>query len=278
MTMSADPAPTSIVDLAPVGLAARSWREHQALLGRWVARARREPLALLALVAQPMVWLVLFSNLFARMAEAAEVPGGDYLAFMTAGAVIMTVFNATLQGGVELLFDRETGLLLRMFAAPVSRLSIVTSRFIYLVALTSVQGVILLVAATLLGVQMAAGLVSIAASVAIGALFGAGITSLSMALAFSLRSHVQFFPITAFVGLPLTFVSSALVPVDLMPGWMQVVAQLNPLTFATDAVRSLVLDGWQPAVLARLTGALVVFDVLCVSLATAVLRRGLRCR
>lgn len=223
-----------------------------------------------------MVWLVLFSNLFAQMAEAAEVPGGDYLAFMTAGAVVMTVFHATIHGGVELLFDRESGLLLRMFAAPVSRLSIVTSRFIYLICLTSLQGVILLAAAAALGVEMAAGLVSIAASVAIGALFGAGVTSLSMGLAFSLRSHVQFFPITAFVGLPLTFVSSALVPIDLMPGWMQVVAELNPLTFATDAVRALVLEGWQPALLARLAGALLVFDVLCVALATAVLRRGLR--
>jgi hypothetical protein len=52
--------------------------------------------------------------------------------------------------------------------------------------------------------------------------------------------------------------------------------QLNPLTFATDAVRALVLEGWQPALLARLAGALVAFDVLCVALATAVLRRGLR--
>jgi ABC-2 type transport system permease protein len=254
----------------------RVWREHQALLGRWVARARREPLALLALVAQPMVWLVLFSNLFAQMAETAEVPGGDYLAFMTAGAVVMTVFNATLQGGVELLFDRETGLLLRMFAAPVHRVSIVTSRFIYLAVLTSAQGTILLAAAALLGVHMAAGLASIAGAVAIGALFGAGITSLSIALAFSLRDHVQFFPIVAFVGLPLTFISSALVPIELMPGWMQILAHANPLTYATDAIRSLVLEGWQPQVLARLTGILLLFNALCIALAAAVLRRGLR--
>jgi ABC-2 type transport system permease protein len=252
------------------------WREHQALLGRWAARARREPLALLALVAQPMVWLVLFSSLFAQMAETAEVPGGDYLAFMTAGAVVMTVFNATLQGGVELLFDRETGLLLRMFAAPVHRVSIVTSRFIYLAILTSAQGLILLTAAALLGVQMAAGLASIAGAVTIGALFGAGVTSLSIALAFSLRDHVQFFPIVAFVSLPLTFISSALVPVDMMPGWMQVLAHANPLTYATDAIRSLVLEGWQPLVLARLVAILALFNAMCIALAAAVLRRGLR--
>lgn len=276
MTPVADVDPPLTQDPAAASRPIKVWREHQALLARWVARTQRQPLALLALLAQPMVWLVLFSNLFAQMAETADVPGGDYLAFMTAGAVVMTVFNASLQGGVELLFDRETGLLLRMFAAPVSRVSIVTSRFIHLIALTSAQAVILLVAAMLLGVELAAGLVSIAGAVAVGALFGAGVTSLSIALAFSLKDHGQFFPIAAFIGLPLTFVSSALVPLDLMPAWMQVLAQANPLTYATDAIRSLVLDGWQPAVLARLTGALVAFDVLCVALATAILRRGLR--
>lgn len=252
------------------------WREHRALLGRWVARSRREPLALLALVAQPLVWLVLFSNLFAEMAASAEVPGGDYLAFMTAGAVVMTVFNATLQGGVELLFDRETGLLLRMFASPVHRVSIVTSRFLHLAMVTTAQGLLLLVAAALLGVQLAAGVVSIAGALLVGALFGAGITSVSVALAFSLRDHVQFFPIVGFLGLPLTFISSALVPVELMPGWMQVLAQVNPLTYATDAIRTLVLDGWRPDVLVRLVGVLVVCNAAFLAVATAVLRRGLR--
>ena len=202
MTTTTRLEPPPIDDTAAASRLSKVWREHQALLGRWAARARREPLALLALVAQPMAWLVLFSNLFAQMAETAEVPGGDYLAFMTAGAVVMTVFNATLQGGVELLFDRETGLLLRMFAAPVSRVPIVTSRFIYLMALTSMQGLILLAAAALLGVDMAAGLISIAASLAIGALFGAGITSLSIALAFSLRDPCSSSPSRPSSGCP----------------------------------------------------------------------------
>ena len=55
------------------------------------------------------------------------MPGGSYLRFMTAGAVVMTTFNACLQGGVELLFDRESGFLVRMLAARAS-LSMVTSR------------------------------------------------------------------------------------------------------------------------------------------------------
>ncbi len=248
------------------------WREHRVLLGRWLARLRREPLAMLALLAQPMVWLVLFGHLFAKMA----VPGGNYLRFMTAGAVVMTTFNACLTGGVELLFDRESGFLVRMLAAPASRVSLVTSRFAYLTVLTGAQGLIILAAAWLMGVRYASGIAGIAACLAIGALFGAGITALSMALAFSLRSHSQFFPITGFASLPLTFASTALVPLAQMPGWMRAVARLNPMTYAVDALRELVMTGWQVEALAGTVGALLAFDVCCVATATVAIRHGMR--
>lgn len=261
---------------AEPGVLVGLWREHRALLGRWLARLRREPLAVAALVLQPMVWLALFGHLFAHMAQAASVPGGSYLRFMTAGAVVMTTFNACLQGGVELLFDRESGFLVRMLAAPARRLSIVTSRFLHLAAVTGVQGLVILVAAYVMGVRYASGLGGIAACLATGAVFGAGVTALSMALAFSLRSHAQFFPITGFAGLPLTFISSALVPLALMPGWMQAAARLNPMTYAIDAVRTLILNGWRLAPVASAAGALLAFDVCAVALAALALRRGLR--
>jgi ABC-2 type transport system permease protein len=249
------------------------WFEQRALCGRWVARLRREPISVIALVAQPMVWLLLFSHLFARMADAAAVP--DYLRFMTAGAVVMTTFNACIAGGVELLFDRESGLLTRMLASPAHRISIVTSRFAYLAALTGLQSLILLAVAYAVGVRYATGLAGIGVCLVIGTLFGAGITALSMALAFALRSHAQFFPITTFAGLPLTFASTALVPLALMPAWMRDIARINPLTLATDQLRSLFTVGWRPLSLAGTSGVLLAFDVCCVALAVVTLRRGL---
>jgi ABC-2 type transport system permease protein len=248
------------------------WREHRVLFGRWLARLRREPLAMLALLAQPMVWLVLFGHLFTKM----PVPGGSYLRFMTAGAVVMTTFNACLTGGVELLFDRESGFLVRLLAAPASRMSLVTSRFMYLAALTGAQGLIILVAAWVMGVRYASGIGGVAMGLAIGALFGAGITALSMALAFSLPSHSQFFPITGFASLPLTFASTALVPLAVMPVWLRAIARLNPMTYAIDALRQLIMTGWQAAPLAGAVGALLAFDVCCVAAAIATIRHGMR--
>lgn len=266
---------SAIEPSAGVSIARQLWREHRALLGRWLARLRREPFAIVGTVVQPVIWLLLFGHLLSRMAEQAAIPGGDYLRFMTAGAVVMTIFNASIAGGVELLFDRESGLLVRLFAAPVHRISFVTSRFMYVVGLSCVQSLFILGTAFAFGVRFESGLAGVGASLVIGALFGAGITSLSMALAFALKNHADFFTIIGFAGLPLTFVSSALVPVSLMPDWLQAMARLNPMTYAIDAVRSLGLDGWSWSLLGRATGALVLFDLGCLALATFVLRRGL---
>lgn len=252
------------------------WLEHRALFGRWTAKLRRGRLALLALIAQPLVWLVLFGHLLSGMARDAAVPGHDYLRYMTAGAVVMTIFNACLQGGVELLFDRESGFLVRMLAAPAYRLSIVTSRFAYLAALTGVQSVMIMAAAYAMGVRYATGLGGVAACLVIGGLFGAGVTALSVALAFSLRDHGQFFPIVGFASLPLTFASSALVPLALMPSWLAAAARVNPMTYAIDSLQTLIMRGWDAGPLLSTLAALLAFDACCLALAALALRRGLR--
>ena len=81
-----------------------------ALTRRWLWHLRREPAGLIASIAQPVLWLVLFGNLFAKSQMVAD---HSYIAFMTAGVMVMTAFNGALNGGVELLFDRESGLLRR---------------------------------------------------------------------------------------------------------------------------------------------------------------------
>jgi ABC-2 type transport system permease protein len=61
-----------------------------------------------------------------------------------------------------------------------------------------------------------------------------------------------------------------------MPGWMQVVARLNPMTYAIDALRTLILTGWQAGPLLRITAILLAFDGLSLAAASLALRRGLR--
>jgi ABC-2 type transport system permease protein len=80
-------------------------------------------------------------------------------------------------------------------------------------------------------------------------------------------THGTFFAVAGFITLPLVFVSNAFVPIDAMPGWMQVVARLNPLTYAIEAMRILVLEGWTAEV-PRALGVLALFAVASLGIAT----------
>ncbi|MBT9260310.1 MAG: ABC transporter permease [Clostridiales bacterium] len=251
------------------------WQENAALFLRWWNRLRRQKIGILTSLAQPAIWLLLFGNLFSKMAQDT-MPGTNYLTFMAAGTLIMTVFNGALNGGVEVLFDRETGFLLRLLVAPIHRLSLVISRSAFVLAVSSAQSLIILAVAYLAGVRVASGLGGVAMILLIGILFGSGLVSLSMALAFLIRQHGEFFTVLSFVSLPLLFLSTALAPLSVMPSWMKVLASLNPMTYAIDATRTLIMVGWDWGLVGQLVGILVLFDFLAGIVSLWVIERGLK--
>ena len=234
-----------------------------ALTWRWFRRLRREPAGLVSTLAQPALWLVLFGNLF----EGSQIVSDySYIAFMSAGVIVMTVFNATISGGVEILFDRESGVLQRLFATPIPPVTIFASRFLFVNTLATVQALIILLTAFLLGVPLTANVLGLALILLTGVLLGMGITAISVTLALVLRGHGQFFSIIGFVSLPLTFVSNALVPLETMPQWMQIFSRINPLTYAITIIRSLILEGVDWGLIAQMGGVLLVFGIVMVGM------------
>jgi ABC-2 type transport system permease protein len=85
-------------------------------------------------------------------------------------------------------------------------------------------------------------------------------------MAFSVKSHGDFFSVLGFLSLPMIFLSSALVPLSAMPAWMSFLARFNPMTWAIDAVRPLILSGWGEALpkVAMVFVVMAVFDALCL--------------
>jgi ABC-2 type transport system permease protein len=253
-------------------------QEIGALTMRWVHRLRREKFSMLFTLVQPMLfWLIFFGNLFQRAADTQVVQAPSYISFLAAGVVVMTVLNNGLAGGVDLLFDKENGFLERLLATPVHRTSIILSRFLFVMTITSLQVLVILAVAAAFGVQPATGLGGIAVILFIGMLFGVGLTAISMAMAFSVKSHGDFFSMLGFLSLPMIFLSSALVPLAAMPTWMSVVARFNPMTWAIDAVRPLILAGWAEALphVAMVIVVLTVFDLICLYGSARAFRRAI---
>src|SRR5690606_41653673 len=108
--------------------------------------------------------------------------GVDKRALKTAASVVMAVLDAGLNTGLELMYDAESGFFDRLMAPPMHRISFVTGRFSFVLAVTVAQGLLIIAAAYLMGVRYATGLLCIALTLLVGALFGAGIATLSIIL------------------------------------------------------------------------------------------------
>lgn len=247
--------------------------ETRAQFTRWMLHLKREPFSLAFNLLNPLILLVFMGSAFQGLARNAL--GADYRAYLLPGLLALTAFGNSMGGGIPLLFDRENGSLTRLMTAPISRASIIFSRFLAVNVSTMLQCLLILILGVLFGVRIATGVGGIFALLGVGLLLGFGVTAISLMLAFRFENHGDFFAVIGLTSLPLTFLSSAFVPLDNLPGWMRAVALVNPMTYAIDAMRALILTGWNPQGLAFMLAVLVVFDAVMLWLGSRMLGRHL---
>lgn len=165
---------------------------------------------------------------------------------MGAGVIVFTAFAGALNAGLPVMFDREFGFLNRLLVAPLaSRFSIVLASAIFIISQSFLQAAVIVTAAAFLGAGLpnSAGLGAIALIVFLLAL---GVTAISLGLAFALPGHIELIAVIFVTNLPLLFASTALAPLSFMPNWLQIVATLNPLSYAIEPIRYLYIHGdWQ---------------------------------
>lgn len=223
--------------------------ETMALTRRWLLHLKRQRATMIIGILQPLVWLVLFGSLFGKVAQGrgGQFYTEDYLTFQTAGVLVMTVLGNAFMGGIPILFDRETGFLDKLLVAPISRAALFTSRFLYVVVFSMGQVAVVLAVAWLMGVRLAGGWMALVDITIYGSLLAAAFTIQSLALAFVFKHHAAYFAISGFLLTPFIFLSSALLPLTLMPDWLVVVATINPLTHAIEPIRAAIVGGYAEA-------------------------------
>jgi ABC-2 type transport system permease protein len=242
-------------------------QEVLALARRWWIELLRERLNLLFSVAQPAIWLVFFGAGVERAINTRVIGTNDYISFMLAGIIAFTIVGNGVSGAMPLLWDKETGYLDRLMSMPIARSSVIVSRFVFQVAQQSVQILLVVGVALILGVRIQSGPLGLAVILVTAALLTMSVTAAFSALAYAVPQHGTFFAVVGFISLPLLFMSNAFVPLEAMPGWMEIVARINPLTYAIDAMRTLVIDGWSIQVLSSL--AILTFAAgICLAVGT----------
>jgi len=210
---------------------------------------------------------VFFGTAVGRAIDSDVIGTTDYVGFMLAGVIAFTVVTNTVSGAMPMLWDKETGYLDKLLAMPIARSSLIVSRFLFQFALGSTQVLLVFLVAVAISVDIAAGVVGAITILAVAGLLSMAMTAVFTALAYRVPTHGTFFAVTGFISLPLVFMSNAFVPIGAMPTWMGLVARLNPLTYAIEAIRMLVLWGWNGRV-GRALALLALFAGASLALAT----------
>jgi len=198
----------------------------------------RNPILVFFSLFQPIIFLLLFTQLFSGLGRSLGAGNLSYTAFATAGIVLQNAFSSAFQSGTAVVDDIKFGFLSKMLATPVNRSAILFGRLLSDVFRVVVQTVIILVLAYALGVYPATGAIGYLLVIFTVAFFGLAWSGISLALGLKTKSAETVFGIAGAVTFPLLFMSTALVTAEFMPPWMQYVSTYNPVSIAVNAIRN----------------------------------------
>ena len=199
----------------------------------------RQPAFAIATLVQPIIWLLLFGELFRNVVRIPgfEAAHGSYLEFLTPGVVVMTALFSSGWAGTVYIEDMNRGVMDRLLASPVRRGAMVIGTLAYQGLTTVIQTLVVLAVALIAGARFDGGAAGVAVTLLAAVLISVIIASLSGALALLLRSQEALIGISQFIVLPLQFLSSAIMDTSLSPEWVQTVARYNPVDWAVVASR-----------------------------------------
>jgi ABC-2 type transport system permease protein len=243
------------------------------LTGRKLHALVRQPWVLAFSVVQPAIWLFLFGQLFRRVIDIPGFAvGGTYLEYLVPGVIAMNAMSNNMWAGMTMIEEIERGTLNRFLASPASRIAIMNATVAEQAVSTTVQSLIIVGLGLAGGASYqggAAGVsVMVAASILVGVMFGA----LSNTVGMLLRSREAIIGVYTFFMLPLMFLSSAFIPTQLMPGWMQAIASRNPLNWVVQIGRSALSAHPDWGAIGVRAGGLLVLAVVCVALSVMTFR------
>jgi ABC-2 type transport system permease protein len=220
-----------------VTAAAHTWY----MVGRQARNLFREPIWIALMLIQPMVWLLLYGQLFKRLPALGGFGTDSYIEFLMPGIVVMNAFFGGTWSGMAMITDLDRKILERFLATPVSRISLVLSQVVRAGITATIQSLILLVVGFVLGARIDAGAAGWLVILVASALVAATFAGISHGIALLVRKEATMIAMANFIGLPLFFLSTALIAESAMPEWIRWAAKFNPLEWGVVAAREVTL-------------------------------------
>jgi ABC-2 type transport system permease protein len=198
----------------------------------------REKSRLVASTFTPLLWLFVIGSGFGS-STSMTVHSIDYQKFLFPGIICMSVVFSSVFFGSYIIWDRKFDFLKSVMVAPVSRSTIFIGKTFGGMTNSLIQVSILLVVGLIIGVQFSP--LALVQTVIIVLLLAFALTSLGLTLGSYMTSLEGFQMIVSFVVFPLFFLSGALFPIDKLPQWLSILTTIDPVTYAVDALRNIIL-------------------------------------
>jgi len=231
----------TVVDVAPVrvtgGRLADDLRAIEIVWRRELIRFFRIKTRALSALIQPIVFLFILGT---GLSSLTRVPGINFRTFMFPGVLTMTVLFTAIFSAISIVWDREFGFMREMLVAPVRRGAVVFGKAIGGATVATLQGIVMLVFAGL--VHLPYSPVMLLTLTAEMALIAFVLTAFGAMIASRMQQIESFQIVMNLFVMPLFFLSGAVFPVTGLPVWLSVLAKVNPLTYAVDAMRRAVFE------------------------------------
>ena len=249
-------------------------RDLEVIYGIWLRDVKkfwRERSRLYGGIARPILWLlILGSSLKAVVTNTALTGGHDYTQYIFPGVIAMTLIFAALQSAMSIIWDREFGFLKEVLAAPVSRLSIILGKILGGATQATLQGIITLCFAPLVGLWPTP--LAILELLVMMFVVSFALTALGVVIASRMSSFEGFGTVSNFVVMPMYFLSGAIYPTSSAPDWMKPLIAVNPLTYGVDAMRTITINAGVFS-FAFDVAFLAVFTVIMTAIAIPLFKR-----
>ncbi|MFB6284345.1 MAG: ABC transporter permease [Halobacteria archaeon] len=211
---------------------------------RWTVKSLRNPFFMFLSLIQPIIFMILFTQVFGQVATSAINRGPENVSYTTylVPAIAMQVsLAAAASSGMGLINDMEDGLFEKVLASPMNRSAVFLGKTGAELLLIVVQIGMIVGLGVLLGGEVAMGWAGAAGIIGVGFLFSIWFVSFSIILAVVTRDQESTALGANIVQFPILFISTSFLPLRLLPPWIQKVAAVNPVTYGVDAARSFML-------------------------------------
>jgi ABC-2 type transport system permease protein len=232
----------------------------------------RQPAYVIISLVQPMIWLFLFGSLFHKVVQLPGFGGQSYLNYLVPGVVIMNALSGSMWSGMGVLEEIDRGVMDRFLVLPLRRSAIINSYVAMQALSVTLQSIVIVAIAWAAGATYPQGPAGVIILIAAAILVSVVFSSLSNIIGMVARQRETIIGLSVFLLLPLTFLSSAFMAKALMPHWIRVVADGNPVNWGVELSRTAMSANPDWAHVLAYGGALVAVAAVIMALSIRTFR------